>query len=146
MTSYTHQILPSHANRRGRPPQNRAYTFTETPSQAESIDTGIYVSNDGARFHKDKGNHKRRRIAPSQLEDPFADWTPMGDVEDAYYGDDDTFDESQPTMPGVVADEEALGKRKRYLSSVSFSALPHIFIILILSVGPAYVGLDIRWP
>lgn len=144
--THTHQILPSHANRRGRP--RRVQVFTEAPLQADSVDVGIYVSNDGARAHRDVGNQKRRRIDPSQLDDPLAQWTPVDDLENFYNGDNDFADDedTSSSIPGVVADDERLGKRKRYLSSVSILVFSISLLVLIELAGPAHVSLDSRSP
>lgn len=50
-------------------------------------------------------------MAPVDLDDLFGSWVPGGDGED---------DEDPSEMPEVVIDTAALGKRKRYISSVHF--------------------------
>lgn len=114
MASHEHQILPHHA-RKGRP--RRFQAFVEDAADDQSNDVGIYVSTDGRRAHKDKARAtKKQRLDPAELNDPFKDWNPVADDEggDGLEDGDDT-----AARPGVVVDTDALGKRKRYLSSVS---------------------------
>lgn len=114
MASHVHQILPHHATRRGRP--RRFQAFVEDAADEDSNDIGIYVSTDGRRAHKDKARKtKKQRLDPTELEDPFKDWNPVAEAD----GDDGSEDSDDAApRPGVVVDTEALGKRKRYLSSV----------------------------
>jgi hypothetical protein len=69
-------------------------------------DRGVYVAADGLTRRDELFNvaHKKRRIGPAELQDPFATWVPVPDDAD-----------------GEVEPHEAppaLGKRKQYASTV----------------------------
>ncbi|KAJ7633682.1 hypothetical protein DFH06DRAFT_1140018 [Mycena polygramma] len=75
-------------------------------------DLGVYFSVDGQTRTEEISNvrHKKRRVGPSDLKDPLAEWIP---------GRDDDFTEDAAREPEriVVNLESVLGKRKQYAST-----------------------------
>lgn len=109
--------------RGGRRASNVYIAYEEPASDLFSADRSLHPSTDGSRLLGRQVNvrQKKRRIAPSDLDDVYAAWTPHektsdenspsnGDMdENAYYGDD-----QQPEAPSSTGE-----KRRRYVSSVS---------------------------
>ncbi|KAJ6513594.1 hypothetical protein C8R47DRAFT_1286276 [Mycena vitilis] len=75
-------------------------------------DVGIYFSIDGQTRSEEVSNirHKKRRVGPSDLKDPLAEWIPGRD-------DDFTEDAARETEEIVVDLGTVLGKRKQYAST-----------------------------
>ncbi|KAJ7429660.1 hypothetical protein B0H11DRAFT_2265147 [Mycena galericulata] len=100
-------------NRGGRPRKDGGGTFDidsgiGNPTDTLTADRGVYFSADGQRRHVALLNiaPKKRRLAPSNLDDQFATWIPV--PEDAT---DDAPPMDEPEAPGTRE------KRKRYESS-----------------------------
>lgn len=84
-------------------------------------DRGFYVSADGERRQAELLNlaHKKRRLDPIGLDDPLATWTPVPGED---FTEEDGFVEAAPTVEEAVdgVGPSELGKRKEYISTVSF--------------------------
>jgi hypothetical protein len=105
---------------RGRP--KAAELFSNHPGPSRKSDISLYVSGDGQRVEQDFTSPKKKcRVAPSALDDDFASWVPGIRV------DDDMAGSGEDATVHVVGDPEALGKRKRYLSSVRSWPLTILF-------------------
>jgi hypothetical protein len=101
---------------RGRRPYRDVVDFDQEEGGIDlmTADRGIYISTDGKHRREELLNvaHKKRRLAPSQLEDCLAEWIPVPD---------DGFDEDHvraaPTQP-LERMDTILGKRKEYENTV----------------------------
>lgn len=84
-----------------------------------TADRGIYVSQDGLRRTDELLNvaHKKRRLNPSQLNDPLASWIPVPD---------DLTEEGVDVPAETVIQVEAIGarKHKECASTVSEQVFP----------------------
>ncbi|KAK7007316.1 hypothetical protein R3P38DRAFT_3212296 [Favolaschia claudopus] len=87
-------------------------------------DRGVVFSADGLRAASDLSNlrpEKRSRLNPTELDDSFADWTPVNDEgDDEADGLDNVATAVASTVSTLDIDaevEENGGKRKRYQSS-----------------------------
>lgn len=107
----------------GRHKKNLAFVDQTRPS--DRVDIGVYVSEDNRRLTCEMPSPRKKRrsrvMDAAQLNEGFNDWLPMDASPDPEQSD------SEP-IPQVVSNIVSLGKRKRYLSSVSLASSTNLLV------------------